>query len=114
MQDPQATVVNREGGRVTLSFDPGVVTAAELIRRITEKHAIRDLFVENPPIEEVIARIYQEDLTIQTTSPSPGAVDASVLECKQSAVFDDTFHTIIVLGLAIEIIVLLPVHLHRE
>ncbi len=63
IRDPQAEVVSREGGRVTLRFDPAEVTAAELIRRVTEKHAIRDLFVENPPIEEVVARIYQEQPT---------------------------------------------------
>jgi ABC-2 type transport system ATP-binding protein len=63
VSDPQAEVVSREGGRVCLRFDPNTVTAAELIRRITAKHAIRDLFVEHPPIEEVVARLYQEERT---------------------------------------------------
>jgi len=52
-------VIRREGERVCLAFDPEVVSPAELIRRVTSKHAVRDLFVENPPIESVIARIYQ-------------------------------------------------------
>lgn len=56
--DPQAITVSREGSRVCLSFDPEEVSAAALIGRITAKHAIRDLFVENPPIEQVIARLY--------------------------------------------------------
>ncbi len=63
VEDPQAQVVSRDGGRVCLRFDPSQVTAAELIRRLTEKHAVRDLFVENPPIEEVIAHIYREERT---------------------------------------------------
>jgi ABC-2 type transport system ATP-binding protein len=58
--DPQATVISREGHRVCLRFDPDEVSAAELIGRITAGHAIRDLFVENPPIEEIIARLYGE------------------------------------------------------
>ena len=60
VSDPDATVVRREDHRVTLSFDPGRVSAAALIGRITATHAIRDLFVENPPIEEIIARLYGE------------------------------------------------------
>jgi viologen exporter family transport system ATP-binding protein len=56
--DPDATVMRRDGGRVTLSFDPQRVPAHALIGRITSSHEVRDLFVENPPIEEIIARIY--------------------------------------------------------
>ena len=37
---------------------PQVVAPAELIRRVTSHHAIRDLFVENPPIETIVARLY--------------------------------------------------------
>ncbi|MFB3893109.1 MAG: ATP-binding cassette domain-containing protein [Phycisphaerae bacterium] len=56
--DPEAQVVGREGRRVTLRFDPARVAPAALIARVTANHRIRDLFVENPPIEEIIARIY--------------------------------------------------------
>ncbi len=58
VSDPDATVIRRDGNRVCLAFDPEVVAPAELIRRITSAHAIRDLFVENPPIETIIARLY--------------------------------------------------------
>jgi ABC-2 type transport system ATP-binding protein len=56
--DPQAEVIRREGNRVTLRFDPAVVSTAELIGRVTARHAVRDLFVQNPPIEEIIAHVY--------------------------------------------------------
>jgi ABC-2 type transport system ATP-binding protein len=56
--DPDATVIRQEGQRVCLAFDPQRVSSAELIQRITQAHAIRDLFVENPPIETIIARLY--------------------------------------------------------
>ena len=58
--DPDATVTHREGHRVHLSFDPEMVSAAELISRITASHPVRDLFVESPPIEEVVAHVYGE------------------------------------------------------
>ena len=58
--DPDATVTHVDGRRVHISFDPEVVSAAELISRITARHPVRDLFVEHPPIEEVIARMYGE------------------------------------------------------
>jgi ABC-2 type transport system ATP-binding protein len=56
---PGATLIRRDGARVCLAFDPGVVSTAELIRRVTDRHAIRDLFVENPPIETIVARLYE-------------------------------------------------------
>jgi len=61
VSDPDATVIRRDGDRVCLAFDPEVVTPAELIRRVTSRHVVRDLFVEHPPIETVIARLYQHD-----------------------------------------------------
>jgi ABC-2 type transport system ATP-binding protein len=58
VSDPDAEFVKQEGHRVWLKFHPERVAASRLITRITEKHAIRDLYVENPPIEEIIARLY--------------------------------------------------------
>lgn len=61
ISDPDATVTRREGHRVHLSFDPGRVPPAELIARIASKYPVRDLFVESPPIEEIIARLYDRN-----------------------------------------------------
>ena len=47
------------GHRLCLGFDPQRVSPAALIARITARHAVRDLFVENPPIEAIVARLYQ-------------------------------------------------------
>ncbi len=58
--DNQITLVKKEGHRVWLSFNPTIVAAPELISRIVSKHAIRDLYVENPPIEEIIAKFYRD------------------------------------------------------
>ncbi len=52
-----------EGGRVRLAFDPGVISAAALISEVMAQHAVRDLFVENPPIEQVIARLYAGEIS---------------------------------------------------
>lgn len=53
-----AEFIKQEGHRVWLHFNPTIISAPELIARITAKHAVTDLFVENPPIEELIARLY--------------------------------------------------------
>jgi ABC-2 type transport system ATP-binding protein len=58
LDEPGATLVRREGQRVCLAFDPQIVPPAEMIRRITSRHAIHDLFVENLPIETIVARLY--------------------------------------------------------
>jgi ABC-2 type transport system ATP-binding protein len=60
--DPDATIVRREGHRLCLGFDPQRVSPATLIARVTARHAIRDLFVENPPIETIVARLYESSL----------------------------------------------------
>lgn len=63
VSDVDARVIRRDGHRVTLAFSPNRVRAAELIARVTANHAVLDLFVENPPIEEVIARLYRETVS---------------------------------------------------
>ena len=60
VSDPDAVFVRREGRRVHLSFDPRRIPPADLIARIASRHPVRDLFVENPPIEEIVARMYSE------------------------------------------------------
>ena len=59
IEDEAARVVQRDGPRVHLSFAPERISAPALISRITARHEVRDLFVENPPIEEVIAQLYR-------------------------------------------------------
>ena len=58
--DGNATVLKREGNRITLSFDPQKISPADLIAQIASRHPVRDLFVHNPPIEEIIAHLYTE------------------------------------------------------
>jgi ABC-2 type transport system ATP-binding protein len=60
VDDPDAELMRRDGHRVVLRFDPERVSPAALIARVTAKHRVRDLFVHNPPIEEIIARLYGE------------------------------------------------------
>ena len=61
VSDPEATVTQREGHRVHLSFNPRRTPPADLIARIASRHAVRDLFVESAPIEEIVARMYAEE-----------------------------------------------------
>lgn len=54
-----ATVIKQEGHRVWLSYNPDITSTPKLIAEVTSAHAITDLFVENPPIEEIIAKFYK-------------------------------------------------------
>ena len=58
IDDPDAHVLRREGNQVCLRYDPQQVSTAALIARITSRYPVKDLFVQNPPIEEIIARLY--------------------------------------------------------
>lgn len=63
INDPDAELLKREGHRVHLRYDPDRVSTPVLIGRITARYAVRDLFVEHPPIEELIAYLYASNKT---------------------------------------------------
>lgn len=58
--DAHSVLIKQEGHRIWLSYNPELTSTTELISRITTQHAIRDLYVENPPIEEIIAKLYRD------------------------------------------------------
>lgn len=51
-------VIRTEGNMVHLGFDPARITSADLIRDIAARYPVKDIFIENPPIEELIAQLY--------------------------------------------------------
>ncbi len=55
---PGAVVRNRDGNSIELSFDPAVISVPQLIDRLTSRYELADVRVEQPQIEEVIARFY--------------------------------------------------------
>lgn len=57
-----AEVVRREANRIWLRFNRDELSASELIARVSARVAICDLTVEEPEIEGIISRIYQEGL----------------------------------------------------
>ncbi|MCK5737640.1 ABC transporter, partial [bacterium] len=59
-EDLPVSAIRHEDRRFIITFDPSRLPVAELINRITTNCAVKDLFVENPPIEEIIARLYAE------------------------------------------------------
>lgn len=59
ISDPEAIFLKQEGHRVWLSYNPETISTPKLIARVAAGHAIQDLFVENPPIEEIIAKFYR-------------------------------------------------------
>ena len=61
IEEREARVVRREGHRWHLGYDPARTPTAELINRIAANHGVRDLFVENPPIEEIVAELYGQE-----------------------------------------------------
>jgi len=60
VSDPDATLIRRDGRRACLRFDPERVPAAALIARISAAHRIGDLLLQPPPIDEVVARLYEK------------------------------------------------------
>jgi ABC-2 type transport system ATP-binding protein len=55
---PEVRVLARDGRQLELAFDPRRIGAPDLIARIVADHPVDDIHVEEPLIEEVIARFY--------------------------------------------------------
>jgi ABC-2 type transport system ATP-binding protein len=60
-EDRDARVVSQDGRKYHLAFNPEIVAPTSLIARITQRYEVVDLLVENPPVEELISRLYQNN-----------------------------------------------------
>lgn len=60
LEVPGAAEVKAEGLRHWLSFNRDELSAAELISRVAQRYPLQDLSLEEPEIEGIIRRIYQE------------------------------------------------------
>ncbi len=58
--DPDAVLEERNGSRLHLSFDAGLVQPADLVKRIMNGYPVRDIFIESSEIEEVVAQLYAD------------------------------------------------------
>ena len=57
---PDVTVRQRQGRSLELAFDPRKVPAHRLIARVAAEYEVEDVHLEEPPIEEAIARFYAQ------------------------------------------------------
>ncbi|MGL1893889.1 MAG: ATP-binding cassette domain-containing protein [Spirochaetaceae bacterium] len=53
-------ILSQSKGVITLEFNPETIPAQNVIKWLADNVTIKDLLVENPPIEEIIARLYGE------------------------------------------------------
>jgi ABC-2 type transport system ATP-binding protein len=58
LEMPGVTVRARSERSLELAFDPAKIPAPKLIAAIAAQHAVEDIHVDEPAIEEVIARFY--------------------------------------------------------
>ena len=59
--DDAPLVVEHDATRLVLQFDPQRVSGPQLITAVTQRYPVKDLFVENAPIEELVAELYRGD-----------------------------------------------------
>jgi ABC-2 type transport system ATP-binding protein len=57
---PEVTVRQWRGRSVELAFDPRKVSAHRLIARVAAEYDVEDVHLDEPPIEEAIARFYAQ------------------------------------------------------
>jgi ABC-2 type transport system ATP-binding protein len=57
---PGTTVRQRDGRSIELAFDPRTTSAHQLIAKVAAEFDVEDVHLDEPPIEEVIARFYAQ------------------------------------------------------
>lgn len=62
LQVPAARQVRADGPRRWLQFNRLEITAAELIAEVAARYRLHDLTIEEPDIESIVRRIYEEGL----------------------------------------------------
>jgi ABC-2 type transport system ATP-binding protein len=68
--------VRAEGPRVWLAFAPDALPAHELIAWLGARERLRDVSVQEPPIEAIVRRIYEEGLLMRDAA-TPAASGAA-------------------------------------
>ncbi len=63
LEVPPAREVRADGPRRWLQFNRLETTAAELIAQVAARYRLHDLTIEEPDIESIVRRIYEEGLT---------------------------------------------------
>ncbi|MDP9363960.1 MAG: ATP-binding cassette domain-containing protein [Chloroflexota bacterium] len=77
---PHARLVKTDGPRRWLRFDRQATTAADLIAAVAARAPIRDVAIEEPAIEDIVRRIYQDGLDL-----TPGAFETDDPDVSRSA-----------------------------
>jgi ABC-2 type transport system ATP-binding protein len=74
LQVPCAREVRADGPRRWLQFNRSATSAAELIAEVAARYPLRDLTIEEPDIETIVRRIYEQGLD---STPLGAAYDGS-------------------------------------
>ncbi len=56
----KVTIIENQGNRLELGFATGQLSVPQLVNQLAAMGEIKDIIVEEPPIEEVIAQVYEE------------------------------------------------------
>jgi ABC-2 type transport system ATP-binding protein len=67
---PGVEEVAREPYRLTLAVDTQAVSVERVVVALLDRFGIRDLMIENPPLEEVIKAIYRDSARAREKIPA--------------------------------------------
>jgi len=71
LSSPGSTVIHTEPYRLTLSVDTGKTSIDRVVAAAFRQLTIRDLIIENPPLEEVVKAIYRGNARRRSTHAPP-------------------------------------------
>jgi ABC-2 type transport system ATP-binding protein len=83
---PHATEIRADGPRRWLRFNRAEVTASELIAIVAARYRLQDLTIEEPEIEGIVRRIYEEGLHPKNGIQSNAAPDSAAQSLRSGRV----------------------------
>jgi ABC-2 type transport system ATP-binding protein len=61
LDDPGVRVLKQKGYGVKVEVDTSTTPIEEVVARLLSRYSVLDITVDNPPMEEIIARIYEQE-----------------------------------------------------
>lgn len=65
----RAEIIKQEAHRLWIKFNRAHLTAAEIIAQVSAQLTIRDLSIEEPSIEDMVQRLYDQKDLVKKTAP---------------------------------------------
>lgn len=74
---PGVEVLKQKGPGLKLRVDTTVTPVEDVLTTLLKDHGVKDITIQDPPLEEIIAKLYQGEAPPEATAPSEASSEAT-------------------------------------